>query len=165
MRSLALLGGSVFAIVAAGCGGPAESRYVAANMRILSQAKPYPGAKLNRVENAPYGAPDSEYGPTIGYTTVAYYTLTGPARVDAIVAFYVHELRGWRENATPIPCIRVGPPPGVSAPPGAPRSCTGPLHVDFHRSKAHIAMDLEDRDLPRGAHEGYGVSIDYDAAR
>src|SRR5207248_1209721 len=114
-----------------------------ANMRLLTLAKPYPGSRLDRIESSGYRAPDSDYGPTIGYTTVAFYTLGGPVRIDAFVAHYVHELRGWRENATPIPCIAIVPPPGIgTGTVSAPRTCVGPLHIDFHRQTAHISIDI-----------------------
>jgi hypothetical protein len=131
---------------------------VTANAKLLRLAKPYPGAKLVRVEVSPYGAPDSDYGPIVGYTTVAYYSLaTRPVRNGSIVAFYARELRGWDEKVDTVPCRPVAPPPGA---PSGPRSCGSVTTVSFTKGAALIQIQgmARDRSLPASTH--YAIAID-----
>jgi hypothetical protein len=143
-----------------GTGGAAAAKgpYVKANAQLLSLAKAYPGARLVRVESDPYRAPDSDYGPIIGYTTVAYYTLAKPVANHFVASFYARELRGWHENMTTIPCQVVAPPPG--APAGTTSgSCTGVTSVSFTKGSALIQI----QGLDSGAH--YVVAIDSEYGR
>src|SRR5438874_6785031 len=113
------------------CGNAAEGPYIKANKQLLASAKPYPGAKVIRVESASYGRSDRELGPTIGYTTVAYYHLERRVAPLAVAAFYRGELPGWQERITRIPCRVVGTGSGQAASPSL--SCPSALHVEFRK--------------------------------
>ncbi len=138
----------------AGCGRDATP-YVKANKRLLALAQPYPGAKLLRVESDPYKAPDDDYGPTIGYTTLAYYLLATPVGSSVVAAFYGRELRGWQENIASIPCQLVTPPPGAPGGKG-PGPCPGDTNVSFTKGTALIQL----QGLDSGAR--YIVAFDSD---
>ncbi len=140
------------AVLATGAAA-AENPYVQANARLLSLVKPYPGARLIRVDSDPYSAPDSDHGPIIGYTTVAYYALPKPVANHAIASFYTRELRGWHETITTIPCRVVAPPPGAPATTN-PGTCTGVTSVSFTKGNALIQI----QGLYSDAH--YNLTID-----
>ena len=146
----------IVAVLAAGGAAAAKSPYVEANGRLLSLAKPYPGASLIRVESDPYIAPDNDYGPIIGYTTVAYYALPKPVANHSVASFYARELRGWHENITTIPCRVVAPPPGAPAI-TSPGSCAGVTSVSFTKGNAFIQI----QGLDSGAHYGLAVDSEY----
>jgi hypothetical protein len=145
-------------LFATGCADAARGPYVKANAQLLQLAEPYPGAKLVRLESDPYRAPDSDYGPIIGYTTVAYYALAKSVGNQFIASFYSRELRGWHKNFVTTPCRVVAPPPG--APTGTSSGpCTGVTNVSFTRGDALIQI----QGLDSGTH--YDVAIDSQYAK
>ena len=152
VSSLAVI---VAALAAVGAAAAAKGPYLKANAQLLVLARPYPGAGLLRVESDPYRAPDSDYGPVIGYTTVAYYVLPRPVANQSVASFYARELRGWHERITTVPCQVVAPPPGAPVNP-SPGPCPAVTSVSFTKGNALIQV----QGLDSGAH--YGVAIDSD---
>jgi hypothetical protein len=136
--------------------GTGKSQYLRANASLLALAKPYPDVTLTRVDHAPYRATGSDYGPVIGYTTSAYYTLKGATETQLVIAFYRRELAGWSINTTKIPCIVSAAPPGALTT-GGKVSCPPSNHVDFRKGTAHIALELGGVSTTN-----YLVEIDYD---
>jgi hypothetical protein len=145
------------ALLLTGC-GRAASPYITANQRLLALAQPYPGAKVLRIESDPYGAPDSDFGPTIGYTTLAYYVLAKPVGARVVAAFYGHELQGWQQSIETIPCHFVAPPPGAPGVTGR-GPCPAATNVSFTNGSALIQL----QGLGSGTH--YIVAIDSDHAQ
>src|SRR5690242_6810039 len=143
------------------CGGAAKDPYVKANERLLALAKPYPGAKVIRLESAPYGPADRELGPTIGYTTVAYYHLDHRVAPLTVAAFYRRELPGWQQRITRTPCRVAGM--GSRRAPSPATSCPSAVHVEFRKGQARISLELDGLTVPDGAsaRASYDVSVDH----
>ena len=150
-----LVGLAAFAAVGAAWSA-ARGPYVRANARLLVLARPYPGARLTRVEIDPYSDPYHEFGPPLGYTTVAYYALSKPANAAAVASFYSRELPGWTENTFTVGCQPIGPPPGAPTVTTS-GSCAAQTVVSFGKGEAGIEL----QGLGSGAHFDLAIDSKY----
>jgi len=91
-----LLALSLVAAAVAGCGGLDRDEYVDKNLALLKQVPAFPGARLVRVESAPYEDGDTPDADTIGYGTTRLYKLPDRASPNDVISFYRQALRGWR---------------------------------------------------------------------
>jgi hypothetical protein len=80
----------------AGCGGLDRDEYVDKNLALLKQVPAFPGARLVRVESAPYEDGDTSDADTIGYGTTRLYKLPDRTSPNDVITFYRQTLRGWR---------------------------------------------------------------------
>ena len=89
-----------------------------------------PGARLVKVDSAPYKGSDVPGAGTVGYGTTRVYAVSAGTSATAVIAFYRRALRGaWRE-------VDVSAAPSVSL-----RSGDAYLHVLAGRGRVFVEID------------------------